>query len=220
MRRRGTELGLPFPPPGVRPTPLTSNPLPLKDSFQIVDPTLFRSRWLALLEQHPYWGVNDIRKQDNKLYSWLRDNDGDWLNQHKPVRHYKKRKDVRVNWTQRDLEIATEVTEAYERLITRQDKPFQVTANAILNDIQRSGYYRKNYYRLPQTVARLNELAETTERYAIRRIWHYARQFKEAGETPRRRVLAEKSHVVGSPHRNNPVVQAVVDEAITWLRET
>lgn len=115
--------------------------------------------------------------------------------------------------------MAVEVRAGYERLMARQTPPFRVTKSAILNEIRQSRCYNNNRYRLPKMVAQLEELAETTESYAIRRIWHYARQFKAVGEMPRRRVLAEKSSVAGPPNRENPRLQAAVDEAIAWLRE-
>lgn len=219
MRRRGTELGLPFPPPGVRPTPLTSNPLPLQNPTQGVNPTAYRRRLLEIIQQHPDWGVKDICKQFNPIYSWLRANDCEWLKHHKPTRRYKKRQDVRVNWKQRDEDLAAEVGKGHERLMVRQNNLFQVTATAILNEIQRRGYYTRNRYRLPRTVAHLEQLAETTQEYAIRRVWHYASLFREAGAVPRRRVLAERASVHSPPNRHNPVVQIAVDEAMVWLCE-
>jgi hypothetical protein len=89
LRRHGTQLGLPFPPPGVRPSSMTSTPLELSD-MRKVDPTPYRTAWLEMMAQHPEAGVKALRQKAQNLYFWLRNHDRAWLNAHLPDRQHRQ----------------------------------------------------------------------------------------------------------------------------------
>jgi hypothetical protein len=213
LRRKGTELGLPFPPPGVRVRRRTKSPLQLNAP---PDPTPYRELWLAAIQQYSEYGMNYLREQVPSIHYWLCRYDREWLQQHTP---HKKRKKTRlaVDWQQRDNELAAQIETTYEQLMSRQNPPFRVTTTAILTTLRRLGYYKRNHYRLPQTCAALARTAESIEAFVIRRVWHVARQLHAEGLVPRRRVLVERTGVYQN-HDDNPQIQTAVDAAMNWLQ--
>lgn len=218
LRWQGTRLGLPFPPPGVRGRRRTKTPVPLRTRGVSPDPTSHREQWLKVVQQNPEMGAKDLRWQVPQVYNWLRYHDREWLLQHTPEKQHNPRRPV-VDWSQRDDELVAEIELGYEQLMSRQPSLFRVSATAILTVIRRRGYYTRNRRRLPQSVDKLHQLAESHEDFAIRRVWHFANAFLAKGQSPRRRVLAERASVDGPPHQDNPRVQTAVDAALDWLRE-
>jgi len=218
LRWQGTQLGLPFPPPGVRGRRRTKTPAPLRQRDACVDPTAYRDAWLEVVRQHPDQTVQDLRKQASQTYNWLRYHDRKWLLENTPQKKRSQPRVSFVDWEQQDGELVAEIERGYEQLMSRQEVLFRVSATAILTAIRRRGYYTTNRHHLPKTVAALAQLAESYEDFAIRRVWHIARWFQADGQIPRRRVLAERASVDAYPHRDNPRVQAAVDEADAWLK--
>lgn len=218
LRRQGTQLNLPFPPPGVRSRRLTTAPMTLTTDTNSSELTKHREAWLTVLQQHPDWGVKELRNRYLQLHSWLRYHDREWLLQQSPPRK-KQSRQLNIDWQQRDAQFSTEIEAIYVRLMATQKPLFRVSANAILTATGRRTYYTSNRYRLPQAVATLERVAESYEDFAIRRVWDVARQLHEEGIVPRRRLIAERASVDAPPHRNNLHVQAVVDAALDWLKE-
>lgn len=218
LRKQGTQLNLPFPPPGVRSRRLTTAPMTLDTNTISSELTENREAWLAVLQQHPDCGVKVLRKRFLQLHSWLRYYDRDWLLQQSPPRKQKSPQ-LNIDWQQRDVQLATEIEAAHAKLMATQKLLFRVSANAILTATGRRTYYTSNRYRLPQAVATLEHVAESYEDFAIRRVWDVARQLHEEGVVPRRRLIAERASVDEMPHRNNLHVQAAVDTALNWLKE-
>lgn len=219
LRWKGTQLGFSFPPTGVRGRQRTKTPAPPRQRDAYVDPTARRNEWLEVVRRHPGETVKDLRKRASQTHSWLRYHDREWLLQHTPPRKLSQPRESFMHWEQRDSELVAEIERGYEQLMSRQEVLFQVSATAILTVIRRRGYYKTNRHHLPNTMAALTQLAESSEDFAIRRIWHIAREFQANGQVPRRRVLAERASVDGPSHRDNSRVQAAVDEAHAWLRE-
>lgn len=217
LRWQGTRLGLPFPPPGVRARRRTKTPAPQRTRGVCPDPTSHREQWLKVVQQNPEMGAKDLRWQDPQVYNWLRYHDREWLLNHTPEKQHNPRRPV-VDWRQRDDELVAEIERGHQQLMSRQPPLFRVSTTAILTAIRRRGYYTRNRHRLPQSVDKLHQLAESYEDFAIRRVWHFANAFHAKGQAPRRRVIAECASVDGLPHRDNPRVQTAVDEALAWLR--
>ena len=84
LRRQGTQLELPFPPPGVRSRRLTTSPIPLETNNNLQRLTAQREAWLTVIQKHPDWSMNSLREHFSQLYSWLRYHDRKWLLQQSP----------------------------------------------------------------------------------------------------------------------------------------
>lgn len=217
LRWPGTQLGLPFPPPGVRKRRRTTTPAP-RQKEPAVDPTSHRDAWLAVVRQQPGAGAKELRQAVPRIYNWLRYHDREWLQQNTPQKTRRQPQRSFVDWNRRDDELVAEIERAYKDLMSRQQPLFRVSATAILTAIRRRGYCTTNRHRLPKTVVALERFAESYEDFAIRRVWHIARGFQAEGQVPRRRVLAERASVDSLLHRDNPRVQVAVDAALAWLK--
>lgn len=218
LRWQGTQLGLPFPPLGVRARRRTATPASPRLSEIAPDIARHRQQWLTTMREHPDWRVRELRQQAASLYSWLRYHDREWLLDHTPKAARQPRRPTDICWEQRDDELVAEMERAYEQLMARQPPLFRVTATAMLTALRRRGYYTRNHSRLPKSVARLNALAESHEAFALRKVWSVAHSFHVQGQVPRRRVLAEGAGVAEPPHCDNPRLQAAVDAALNWLK--
>lgn len=218
LRWQGTRLGLPFPPPGVRSRRRTTTPASPRLSEITPDFVLHRQRWLTTLQEHPDWRVRDLRQQVSSLYSWLRYHDREWLLTHTPKTTRQPRRPTEICWEQRDDKLVAEMEQAYEQLMARQPPLFRVSATALLTALGQRAYYHHNHLYLPKSAARLTALAESYEAFALRRLWSVAQTFREQGQVPRRRVLAERASVDAPPHRDNPRLQTELETALNWLR--
>lgn len=219
LRQVGTRLGLPFPPPGVRARKRTSTPAPPGQPDANVDVSSRRDAWLTLLRENPDSATLALRKEHARLYSWLRYHDREWLLQHTPRKQRQPSNTRQVDWAQRDMELIARVEQAYDDLMARQPPLFRVSKTALLTTMCQRRYDKKNRERLPRFFDAVMDHTESHEDFAIRRVWHIAHGLRERGHVVRRRELAESASVDGPPHRDNPRVQAAVDEAHAWLRE-
>lgn len=217
MRWQGTQLGFPFPPLGVRSRRRTTTPAHSRE--RIPDLAQHRQQWLNLLYEHPDWRTRELRQRAASLYNWLRYHDRDWLRDHLPKFGRSPRRLPAIPWEQRDEALVTALEQTYEQLIVRQPPLFRVSATALLTALGQREYYQRNRAHLPKSVARLAEIAESYEAFALRRLWSVAQTFREQGQVPRRRVLAERASVDAPPHRDNPRLQAAVDDALNWLKD-
>ncbi len=219
LKRYAALQGLDFPPPNFRLTHATRafshRPgRPRRDT----DPAPYRAAWLDAIELTSGVGMNVLRQQLPRQYSWLWRYDRAWIKANTPTVARTKRPLPPVNWQQRDEAMMVSLQAAAERLRLRQNPPFRISANALLIEIGRRTFFRKNTAQLPHTAALLTSLTESHEAFAIRRVWYVAKGFHQEGSVPRRRVLAERASVDAKPNSNSPAVQAAVDAALGWLR--
>ncbi|MBB3283194.1 TnsD family Tn7-like transposition protein [Mitsuaria sp. BK037] len=77
----------------------------------------YRRTWLSLTRTHPDWGPKRTRQAAQATYAWLYRNDRDWLQAHKPSGTTAQHRPARVDWSQRDADLAA----ALERSIRTLD---------------------------------------------------------------------------------------------------
>src|SRR4051812_25432053 len=70
----------------------------------------YRIKWLELREKFPQAGVNDLRQQEARIYTWLYRHDQVWLSAHKPQRKSYQRPSDRVSWARRDQDLAAQIS--------------------------------------------------------------------------------------------------------------
>jgi len=75
---------------------------------------------------------------------------------------------LRVNWENRDVELAEAVRLAAANLYSQTGRPSQVTVAAIARDLGQLALIQKHTDKLPCTSKALSELAETREAFALR----------------------------------------------------
>jgi hypothetical protein len=133
------------------------------------------------MHEHPHFGVRELRAQAPGLYTWLYRNDQIWLKDQ--TSHRKKSENVqpqRVNWEERDSRLAQEVRAAAEYLKSLPGRPTHLTLSAIGREIGRLALLQQHVHRLPRTARVLEEVLETREAFAVRRVqWVVAQSLQE-----------------------------------------
>lgn len=161
--KQAVRLQLTFPPPGSTRTTRT----PTSTSYTNVREEHQKS-WLSILKSNPGQGIGKLRVKYKTVYSWLRENDREWFDQHKPPRI--KHRGQLVDWQTIDSLLAPQVDLAGLGRSLDVERRERVTAVAIINDIGQPKKYAYSLEKLPQTAKILEKYVETHEYYAIRRI--------------------------------------------------
>lgn len=106
-----------------------------------------------------------------------------------------------------------EVKEAVEHLRNLSSpRPQRVTRYAIFSYISRSGLTRSDLDRLPLTAKMLEDLTESHEDYAIRRLWWTVECYWKENALPTRQQLiryANLRKIIGSPRMEKALEDAL-----------
>ncbi|MBW4540404.1 MAG: TnsD family transposase [Myxacorys chilensis ATA2-1-KO14] len=130
----------------------------------------YRAEWLAARRDSPALGRTVLKNQFQRVYIWLRRNDPEWLEANMPPKKQVASPFLRVNWENRDVELAEAVKLASANLYNLAGRPRQVTATAISRELGQLALIQKHSDKLPCTSKALSELAETRESFALRRV--------------------------------------------------
>lgn len=123
--------------------------------------------WKQLLEQNP---PKVSRSHTPALYARLYRNHRDWLiNINKIHRAENKTINKRVDWPQRDRQIARDLRRACKNLSEDLNAP-HLSRTFLINQLNHRATIEKNLYRLPRCSALLTLYSESTSDYQARRI--------------------------------------------------
>jgi hypothetical protein len=120
----------------------------------------YRINWLFVKDDKS----SPIRR---KIYFWLYKNDRDWLSDYSPIRKSVTIL-IRVNWEQRDEEIAAKVSEVANSL--KMNRTIRISKNEIGRQIGCLSLLTKKLDKMPMTKCELDKVVETTEQFQLRRI--------------------------------------------------
>jgi hypothetical protein len=133
----------------------------------------YRASWAAAMRDNPDAGTQALRGKIPGIYTWLYRNDRAWLKEYTPPSKRKPRqRPARVNWEERDAQLAKCVRESAIRLRKKDGKPVRITSAAIGRDIGQLALIQQHLDKLPLTAAALDELVESREQFAVKRIRH------------------------------------------------
>ena len=173
-KRHASRVGLPFPRVGGKCSQLGENQQLRSRTIQVLEvATLeaYRSVWLAMVQANIGIGVKKLRSEVPHVYSWLYRNDKVWLKEHTPTGEKKSRPQFhRVWWEERDTRIAEEVIIAASHLRSLPNRPIHINISAIGREIGQLALLQQHLDKLPITAKLLEELVETREKFAIRRV--------------------------------------------------
>lgn len=136
-----------------------------------------RTLWLQTVRAHPAAGRDDLRRKVPSAYNWLIRNDRQWYEKQSPSLRKPAGPSPFVDWHRRDDEIAAKVRPVAERLRNIPGRPVRVSKQAVMRELRVGALVSKNGSRVPKTISVLNEVTESAEEYAIRRIWWAAGSF-------------------------------------------
>ncbi len=124
-----------------------------------------REKWTELHSQYPDKSSNQIRKNNDGVYAWLKKYDSEWMEE-----HY-RRINNKVNyfdWSERDAELLPQVKEVVKEM--KEGKPEKITWTTIGSKLGISGWLSKRKEKLPLTKEYIESELESLEEYHIRKI--------------------------------------------------
>jgi hypothetical protein len=117
------------------------------------------------LQKTPDKSSNQIRKNNDGVYAWLKKYDSEWMEE-----HY-RRINNKVNyfdWSERDAELLPQVKEVVKEM--KEGKPEKITWTTIGSKLGISGWLSKRKEKLPLTKEYIESELESLEEYHIRKI--------------------------------------------------
>ncbi len=174
VKRYATRLGLPFPrrrgkslylseKQQLRPLGLTISRIDILEGY--------KAKWLALLQANHGAGIKKLRSEAPGVYTWLYRNDKVWLKEHMPVpAKINKTGCYRINWAERDAQLAEEVKIVVLHLKNLPGRPVHITITSIGREIGQLALLQQHLDKLPRTAERLEEYAESRAVFAVRRV--------------------------------------------------
>lgn len=176
----------------------------------------YRQKWLMARQEYPEAGRTALKNQFQGVYVWLRRNDREWLEAHLPPRMKKTPPPARIDWEDRDTELADAARQAALHLQNKSGKPTQITIAAIGRELGQLALIQRHLDKLPATAQVLSELVETREAFALRRIYWAVESYNQEGICPQRWQLVRRAGLRPEIEAL-PRVQNAVDEAIESL---
>jgi len=174
IKRQATRMGLSFPRPVRRSSPLNETRqlrpritrIPGNEKLES-----YRAVWIATLQNYPDIGIKALRSKVPGVYTWLYRHDKIWLKEHI---HAQARKNkiccYRVDWVERDAQLAEEVKIAAYHLKNLPGRPVHITISAIAREIGQLSLLQQHLDKLPRTGQVLKEHVESREIFAVRRV--------------------------------------------------
>ena len=149
-----------------------------------------KKKWLQLHAQHADISSNQIRRNNDGLYTWLKKYDSEWLEQ-----NYRRIQTVvnTVDWAKRDAELLPKVKEVIKEM--KEGKPERITWTTIGSKLGISGWLSKKKEKLPLTKAYIESVVESMEEFHIRKIKWAIEELERQGKQITLWNLAETAGV-------------------------
>jgi hypothetical protein len=175
-----------------------------------------RSKWLSAMKPRQKITLKALRSKFPREYAWLRQNDSEWLEVHKPRPQRRNQPTAGVNWKRRDAEYAAAVRAVASRLNEAPGRPVQVTKTAIGRALGAITLLRQKLHKMPLTAQVLEGVVETREQYAVRRVWWATDLYCQEEVLPREWQLIMRANVYSL--REISVIESAVKGAMSMLR--
>lgn len=138
---------------------------------QSQDRRSYRDEWLVIIRNNSYLSISELRRLKPSVYAWLYRHDKAWLFERLPLKKKGVINRERVNWKERDQQLAREVqTAANEIMNGSTDKLMRVTKTEIGRRIGKLPLLFKMLHKLPETAKQLDKVVESVEEFQTRRI--------------------------------------------------
>lgn len=220
VKRHASRLGLPFPRFRGKISGLKENQQLRQHNLRMPEATAleeYRAEWLNLLQANPEIGIKKLRSKVPGVYTWLYRHDRAWLKEHAPVRARKnKPSNYRVNWLERDVQLAEETKVAALYLKNLPGRPTRITISAIGRRVGQTAILQQHLDKLPRTAEVLREHIESREAYAVRRVGWVVKDYQRRNIFPAKWQLIEDAGVTRLVKQ--PRIQEVINIAMQTLQ--
>lgn len=207
ITKHAARLDLPFPRPGSRAAaPLQQQGIQSNDDRR----KTYRQAWLQALREYPKVGVKFIRSiVPAKIYTWLYRNDHDWLMQHYPRNRTESTRTNRIDWSERDRNLSTQIYAAAQSIRALPGKPKQITVAALGRQLGHLALLQRHLDKLPLTRAVIEEVVETRTSWAVRRIQYVT------DESCKENICLQQWELIRASGVERLIEEPIVREAIT-----
>ncbi|EYE88054.1 Tn7 transposition protein D [Fervidicella metallireducens AeB] len=150
----------------------------------------YREKWRKLHAQYPDKSSNQIRRNNDGLYDWLKKYDVKWLEG-----NYRRIKTSvkTVDWAKRDAELLPRVKEVVKEM--KEGKPERITWTTIGSKLGISGWLSKKREKLPLIKVYIESEVESIEEFYIRKIKWAVEELEMQGKEITLWSLAETAGV-------------------------
>jgi hypothetical protein len=220
VKLHAAALKLPFPRQGERQTnrsnrELVSSP-ENREGLPAATLENYRMEWLTARRENPTSGITKLKNQFQRVYTWLRRNDREWLEANLPSKKQTNSPCPRVDWGSRDAELAEAVRLSATKLYKQGGRPNQVTIAAIARGLGQLALIQKHLDKLPLTAKVLTDVVETRESFALRRINWVVHCYRQEGSYPQRWQLIRRAGLRPELITLQPIHEAI-DSALELL---
>lgn len=190
------------------------------------DTAWHREQWLALVESAPDESRSALRHRSLKLHNWLYRYDREWLLAHSPRRRLPERRlyspevlqgiNTPRNENYCDASTAESIRAVARDIINNADCLRKVTLKNINKQVPIAGKLRLQAEKAPLTVQALQEVLETTEAFALRRLHRAVQEYQRERVSPTQARLIRRAGL--SRIWRTPLILQAIEESITLLR--
>nr|WP_322711770.1 TnsD family Tn7-like transposition protein [Nostoc sp. ChiSLP03a]MDZ8213013.1 TnsD family Tn7-like transposition protein [Nostoc sp. ChiSLP03a] len=184
---------------------------------------IYRHEWLSARRDYPEEGRTFLKEKFQRISSWLIRHDKEWFLQNLPP--LKKVGTFipasQIDWKSRDSQLAEAVKLSALCLKVVSGRPVRITKTLIANNLDNINlklwlFYNKKMliFRLPLTANALDEVVETLEDFAIRRIHWKANQLREEGIYVTKLQFLRKVGIQNSSFQLLPKIQIAIESAM------
>jgi hypothetical protein len=223
VKYHAARLNLSYPRPGPTARQIQKTVAPALESKEVEPAKLaeYRYEWLEVLQNNPGAGRSELSEQHRRVHSWLSFYDREWLYDHLPPLKSRPPVLAQIDWQQRDTEISIAVRHAAEQLRNKPGKPERLTKTAIASNSGYLALIQKQLNKLPLTSETLIEVIETTEEFAVRRIYWVAERYRQEGICPKAwQIIREtgiKPYIAEMPQVKEAIASVINLPELKWL---
>lgn len=180
-----------------------------------------RLAWLTARSRNPDATTTELRQMAPAAAAWLYRHDREWFDAHKPSARRRRRQDVRVDWTLRDLQTTTACIRSLVELMAEDsdgclgNPARRLTRTAVARNAGVQGLLPRRAEKMPLAASILARLAESRREFAVRRVWCSAYRCLESREPGPRWQLIRASGT--SRLSDEECVRGALSEAENYL---
>lgn len=183
VKRQAFRLGLEFPRSSNRPIRISTQQMEHLSNYMTAKQNkleTYRLEWLSIREANPKWERKQLRTTFPNLYIWLHRHDLEWLEAHTPPPNKvpSPSSPRLVDWGARDAQLRTAVLTLAQKLSQASGRPVRITKHLLGRELGQLTQIYQNSNKLPLTSQVLEQVVETREAFAIRRIRWAAECFR------------------------------------------
>jgi hypothetical protein len=168
---------------------------------------------LAAREAEPDAGRSKLRERLQSIIQWLEKYDQKWLEMNLPPRLKPQGPPGHVDWLRRDKELEKAVRDEAKRMFSMPGRPVRVSVTALAKRVGKLAVISKTPEKLPLTVEALNEVAESREDYALRRVKWAADCYRKEGVCPNRWQLRSRA-ALSTNMEKHPLVKTLIGKVL------